>query len=258
MSVQQVKFKEIADAIRVKTNSTDKIKPSEFAGKVDEVYEAGKTEGIEEGKKSEYDRFWDTIQVNGSRTDCTYLFSGGGWIPQTLKPKHKLTPINASNMFYLCGYYSGQAPVDFRTISDKFDFSKATNAANIFYGASIDFITADFSSASNLSYAFDGGYTSKISTVTLKITPVTTTISNAFRYQSKLTNLTFIEGSEIACNGLDLSYCKNLTHDSLISVINALQTKTSGTWSVTLGSTNLAKLTDAEKAIATQKGWTLA
>ncbi len=29
-------------------------------------------------------------------------------------------------------------------------------------------------------------------------------------------------------------------------------------WTVTLGTTNLAKLTDAEKAIATQKGWTLA
>jgi hypothetical protein len=160
-------------------------------------------------------------------------------------------------MFYLCGYYSEQATIDFRTIADKFDFSKATSAANIFYSASIDFITADFSSAPSLANAFSGSYTSKISTITLKITPVTTSISDMFRYQSKLTNLTFTEDSEIACNGLDLSYCKNLTHESLISVINALQTKTSGAWSVTLGATNLAKLSDAEKAIATQKGWTL-
>ena len=47
MSVQQDKFKEIADAIRGKTNSTDKIKPSEFASKVNDVYEAGKAEGTE-------------------------------------------------------------------------------------------------------------------------------------------------------------------------------------------------------------------
>ena len=40
-------------------------------------------------------------------------------------------------------------------------------------------------------------------------------------------------------------------------VINGLQTVTS-TKTLTLGSTNLAKLTDEEKQIATNKGWTLA
>ena len=40
-------------------------------------------------------------------------------------------------------------------------------------------------------------------------------------------------------------------------VINGLQTVTE-TQTLTLGSTNLAKLTDAEKKIATDKGWTLA
>ena len=48
-----------------------------------------------------------------------------------------------------------------------------------------------------------------------------------------------------------------LTHDSLMSIINNLATVTT-TQTLTLGSTNLAKLTDAEKAIATNKGWILA
>ena len=39
--------------------------------------------------------------------------------------------------------------------------------------------------------------------------------------------------------------------------INGLQTVTS-TRTLTLGETNLAKLTEAEKQIATDKGWTLA
>jgi hypothetical protein len=43
-----------------------------------------------------------------------------------------------------------------------------------------------------------------------------------------------------------------------MSIINALQKKTSGTWTVTLGTTNLNKLDTNEKAIATDKGWTLA
>ena len=47
-----------------------------------------------------------------------------------------------------------------------------------------------------------------------------------------------------------------LTHDSLMSIINNLAT-VSTTQTLTLGSTNLNKLTDDEKAIATNKGWTL-
>ena len=39
-------------------------------------------------------------------------------------------------------------------------------------------------------------------------------------------------------------------------VINGLQTVTT-TQTLTLGSTNLAKLTEADKKIATDKGWTL-
>lgn len=56
---------------------------------------------------------------------------------------------------------------------------------------------------------------------------------------------------------VDLSPCTNLTHDSLMVVINGLQTVTT-TQTLSLGSTNLAKLTEAEKQIATNKGWTLA
>ena len=53
-----------------------------------------------------------------------------------------------------------------------------------------------------------------------------------------------------------LSDSTELTHDSLMVVINGLQTVTGQT--LTLGTTNLAKLTDEEKKVATDKGWTLA
>lgn len=55
---------------------------------------------------------------------------------------------------------------------------------------------------------------------------------------------------------LDLSACKKLGHDSLMVIINGLQSVPGAT--LTLGTDNLAKLTDAEKQIATDKGWTLA
>ena len=52
--------------------------------------------------------------------------------------------------------------------------------------------------------------------------------------------------------------CVNLTHDSLMNVINEAGDVTSNPQTLTLGTTNLNKLTDEEKAIATNKGWTLA
>lgn len=72
---------------------------------------------------------------------------------------------------------------------------------------------------------------------------------------TSLTTISFVEN----CIGANISfkYCDALSHDSLISILNGLKTVTS-TRTCTLGATNLAKLTDEEKAIATQKNWTLA
>ena len=56
---------------------------------------------------------------------------------------------------------------------------------------------------------------------------------------------------------LTLSASSKLTHDCLVELINNLQTVAS-TKTLTLGATNLAKLTDKEKQVATNKGWTLA
>ena len=69
--------------------------------------------------------------------------------------------------------------------------------------------------------------------------------------------LTTITGNPNFKVSLNLASCTNLTHDSIMVVINGLQTVTT-TQKLTLGSTNLAKLTEADKKIATDKGWTLA
>ena len=107
-----------------------------------------------------------------------------------------------------------------------------------------------------------------------------TGLAGCFRSCSALTSLTLPAG--FGQNATGLSYCfagcsalttitgnpnfncsvsfsdsENLTHDSLMVVINGLQTVTT-TQTLTLGPANLAKLTDEEKKIATDKGWTLA
>lgn len=56
---------------------------------------------------------------------------------------------------------------------------------------------------------------------------------------------------------LDLHYCTALTKESLLNVFNEAADVTASPKTMTLGTTNLNKLTDEEKAIATNKGWTL-
>lgn len=215
------------------------------------------------GKKAEADLFWDEYQNNGARVDYQHAFragagDGGGWTWERLSGiKHKATPTNAAYMFYRFGSAKNEAVGDYSLIADKFDFSKSTDMQYAFYSARMSNITLDLSSATNLSFAFSGAFDSSIKTLTLKVTEKWTTGANyAFAYCSGLQNLTFTEDSVIACDGLNLSWSGGLTHDSLMSVINAL--KSGVTKTLTLGATNLAKLTNEEKAIATQKGWTLA
>ena len=81
-----------------------------------------------------------------------------------------------------------------------------------------------------------------------------TSLSYCFR---NCLSLVDIIGNPNFKESLNLSPCTKLTHDSLMVVINGLQTVTTAQ-TLTLGATNLAKLTDEEKKVATDKGWTLA
>lgn len=137
--------------------------------------------------------------------------------------------------------------------------SNATNFKTMFYSCKnlVEIPAFDTSNGTNFSsfcYSCDN-----LETVGgINITNATN-ISGMFNYSTKLTNITF--DGVIKLTGLYFAQHTLLTHDSLMSAINALydyaSEGTTGTFKLTLGSTNLAKLTDAEKAIATQKGWTL-
>ena len=109
-----------------------------------------------------------------------------------------------------------------------------------------------------------------------------TNFSNAWYYCSKLTSLpqldlhngTYFYGTWTNCKNLvnlggfgaikesiDLHWSTLLTVESIMNVINqAADLNSLGITgkTMTFGSTNLAKLTDEQKAVATNKGWTLA
>ena len=231
-------------------------KTKTIAENVPKVFENGKRVG----KQVEYDRFWDSFQDYGNRTHYGYGFAGDGWNNDTFKPKYNICPSTASAIFY-----SVEIEGDFvellSALGITLDLSQATNLSSAF--SSSTFITRlgvmNTSNATTIATMFSACYgLVTIDKLILK-SDGSQTITNVLSQCNALENLT-IEGV-IGKNGFDIHWSTKLSHNSLMSIIYALQDKTgdtSGTsWVCTLGTENLAKLSDAEKAIATEKGWSL-
>jgi hypothetical protein len=71
------------------------------------------------------------------------------------------------------------------------------------------------------------------------------------------TELTDVAGFSGLWTSLDLSSCEKLTHESLMNIINLIAEIHTSDSVLTLGEINLAKLSDEEKLIAINKGWSL-
>lgn len=110
----------------------------------------------------------------------------------------------------------------------------------------------------------------KLTSIPLLNASKTKSILYAFSYCSSLTNFGGLENIGEAYSTtqkanyiyyqVDLSYSSRLTHESLLNVINNLydiKTKGCNAQKLVLGTSNLAKLTAEEIAIATEKGWTV-
>ena len=138
------------------------------------------------------------------------------------------------------------------------DTSKGTNFNYMFYHcfALTSIPALNTSNGTDFSYMFN--YCRNLTSIPqldLSKAISSSSLSNMFRECSALVDLNIV--GTINATGLNVQQSP-LSHDSLMSIINALDTKTSGTYKVTLGATNLAKLTAEEIAIAEGKGWTLA
>lgn len=286
MSVNE-KMTAIADAIRSKTGDTEKLGLDAMASGVDNVYTAGhiagyiegegygrkigydeghtagytegEAYGYTEGQQAEYDRFWDEYQSNGYRGNYDGGFHGNGWTNKLFKPKYDLHITRCMDMFSLT-CISGDLVQLCESLGVIMDFSECQYFNNF---ASNAFFITRFG-VIDMRKAVDGypiTFTNcrELTTIDeLKFAETTALRNDMFFNCSKLANVTF--SGTIAKSGLNLGYSTAWTHESLMSCLNSLKdySGTSATNTVMMGATNLAKLTAAEKAIATQKGWTLA
>lgn len=107
------------------------------------------------------------------------------------------------------------------------------------------------SKVTNMSYMFDN--CESLTTIPLLDTSNVTNMSYMFSLCSKLSEI-HMYGMKSSFN---ISSSTKFTQEALVEILNNLATVTTSR-TLTMGSTNLAKLTDEDKAIATAKGWTLA
>ena len=198
----------------------DDVKFSDYPAKINSIESGGSGEG------GNNELTWNVVTDNGTRG--AYLFYGC----------NDLTELDVSNL----------------------DTSYMTSMSYMFYNCksltTLDLSGFNASKVANIANMFNG--CTSLTTLDLSGLDVTSLIvasytSNAFNNCTALVD--FYPPNNI--NGvMSFSSCTNLSHDSLMRIINNLMTTTI-TRTLTLGTTNLAKLSDEEKAIATGKGWTL-
>ena len=190
----------------------------------------------------------DTSEVTSMRSmfsECSSLQS----IPQL--DTSKVTDMR--NMFYNCSKLTAIPPLN---------TSKVTNMNSMFYNCSklTTIPKLDTSNVTSMSGMF-GGCTSLTSIPLLDCSSVTNT--NTPFGSSDLSKLTYLGGFKnlkVGWSSNFLDRVPNATVESLMNVINNLYDLTAnGLTGKTLkfGTTNLNKLTDEQKAVATNKGWTL-
>ena len=153
-----------------------------------------------------------------------------------------VTSMNA--MFYIC-YKLTTIPL--------LDTSNVTDMSYMF-GHCESLITIPLlntSKVTNMSYMFDN--CESLTTIPLLDTSNVTDMSYIFSFCSKLSEI-HMYGMKSSFN---ISSSTKFTQEALVEILNNLATVTTSR-TLTMGSTNLAKLTDEDKAIATAKGWTLA
>lgn len=228
---------------------TDKL--TTIAENEKKVYDAG--------AKSEYDRFWDSYQNNGKGMAWGgNAFCGEWWNDTTFFPKYDIVPGGGSSSayFYLNGVTNLRERIDGRGL--KLKFAKE-QSLSMFFRQCDSCELPDIDTSQCLIFTELVYKASKLHTIPRLNLTNATGVNNAFTDATSLKNITFEGTIPIS---ISFASCTLLTHESLMSIINALKdySENTGTtvYTCTIGSANLAKLSEEEQQIAIDKGWTLA
>lgn len=194
-----------------------------------------------------------TSVINPEWTDWQYFsyYDNRNDLVAKLKYSDTANGKDFSNMFYACSSL---------TTIPQLDTSNGTNFGAMFSGCSALTSTLQLSTSNGTN--FNGMFSVCTALTTISLLNMSsmlgTSCINMFYNCTALENVTFEGTIPVRGNMSVFSSCPNLTVDSLMSFINALTNmNSSATYTITIGSTNLAKLTEEQIQIATDKRITL-
>lgn len=221
--------------------------------------DAGFDGGYAAGRNDERNEFWDGVTDNGERTNYTMAFVN--WGVEYIRPNRKIIPTTANS-----GCQTFNACRKLKKIEAAyFDFSQKPRAEKTqdsyyftMYNCHELEEVEDIGLQAEFTYDTTFANDTKLHTIAKIRCDENTKFNNAFIRCSALKHL-IVEGV-IGQNGFNVAWAP-LTHESLMSILNALKdysNDTSGTeWICYIGANNLAKLTADERKIAETKGWSL-
>ena len=192
-----------------------------------------------------------SVRWSGKLSSCKSMFSNNA----------NISSIDASNFdtSQVTNMYSMFNNCQFLTSLDlsNFDTSQVTDMGNMFsYCPSLTSLNVSNFDTSQVTKMQSMFYYCRALTsldVSNFDTSQVTNMSNMFSYCYSLTNFT----SCVFHRSVSFYGSNNLSHASLMSIINNLATVTTSQ-TLTIGTNNKDKLTSDEIAIATNKGWTVA
>lgn len=210
------------------------------------------------GKQAEHYAFWDTYQNGGKSVSGEYQFYSVRFDDTNFYPIYDMKPTNAKYMFANSRITKLKERLEECGVS--LDTSVATSFESAFYYCRSP-ILPEISTvgASTLLNTFIGTYLVTIEKLILK-NDGSQTFSGTFTDCTNLENIA-IEGTigqSINFKSCPLSYESLMDED--YGILHHLKdySGTSTTKTLTLSTTSKGYLSDAEKAIATDKGWTIA
>ena len=194
-----------------------------------------------------------TSVINPEWTDWRYFsyYDNRNDLVAKLKYSDTANGKNFSNMFYACSSL---------TTIPQLDTSNGTNFGAMFNGCSA--LTSILQLSTSNGTNFNGMFSVCTALTTISLLNMSsmsgTSCINMFYNCTALENVTFEGTIPVRGNITVFSTCPNLTVESLMSFINALTNMSdTATYTITIGSTNLAKLTEEQIQIATDKRITL-
>ena len=192
--------------------------------------------------------FEGAIQYNDTSnvTDMSYMFSNC----------FSLTTIPLLDTSNVTNMYSMFQSCSKLTTIPQLDTSNVTDMTNMFGSCSklTTIPQLDTSNVTNMNRMFFN--CASLTSVPQLDTSNVTDMNRMFSNCSRLEEIHMINMKV----SFDIQYSTKFTREALVEIINNCYdvTTLNKTAKLTMGSTNLAKLTDEDKLIATNKGWTLA